>query len=71
MKTTVYKLGTKSTFTYSLPPKNAVIAAYAQDHDKNFNTWTYHEYNNQVLEGKHGWHLGDYSAPYNITPQTC
>ncbi len=62
--TTVYKLGTKSTFVYSLPPKNAVIAAYAQDHLGDWNTGDYHQYNNLVQEGKHGWHLGNYSAPY-------
>ena len=62
---TVYHLGTNEKFTYSLEPREAVIAAHAQyNHD--YNTWDYEKrYGNLPKKGRHGWHLGDFSAPFN------
>ena len=51
-------------YSLALGPRGAAIAAYAQLKHKDFNTWDYEErYGNSVMEGKYGFHLGDFSAP--------
>jgi hypothetical protein len=39
--TTVYHVDSQSTLEYTLDPAQAVIAAYEQMVNRNFNTWTY------------------------------
>lgn len=65
MTTTVYHLGTTDRYVYSLDPRAAVIAAYAQIARKDWNTWDYEaKYGDLPRAGRHGWHLGDFSAPF-------
>ena len=60
--TVVRELGTDNEYTYTLPPKQAVVAAWYQYGHSNWNTWTY---NHHLLKpGKYGWHMGNFSAPY-------
>lgn len=48
---------------YSLGPREAVMAAYAQDRG-DYNTWDYEtRYGDLPREGEAGWHCGDFSAP--------
>jgi hypothetical protein len=62
--TTVYHLGTDQVLRYTLPPRQAVIAARAQA-EGDYNTWDYEtKYGPRVREGKYGFHLGDFSAPF-------
>lgn len=39
--TTVFHVDSGDTFLYTLSPDQAVIAAYEQQVNRNFNTWTY------------------------------
>jgi len=52
---------------YSLPPKQAIVAAWEQHH-KNFNTWEYAkkiEAEVYPLEkSQYGWKLGNFWVPY-------
>jgi hypothetical protein len=41
--TTVYEVNSERTWEYTLSPDQAVIAAYEQMVNRNFNTWTYRE----------------------------
>ena len=59
---TVLNLLTGNKQEYSCSPKEAVIAAYAQSLN-DWNTWQYVErYNNLIIEGKHSFCCGDFSA---------
>lgn len=61
-ETRVVNLATGAERVYSLPPRAAVIAAYAQGRG-DWNTWAYAErYGRQVETGR--WHLicGDWTA---------
>lgn len=50
-------------YSSSLHPKEAVIAAYAQDKMKDFNTWNYHKlYVDLVQESCNCYTIGDYSV---------
>ena len=41
MKTIVYQLGTNNKYIYTVPPEQAVVAAYYQYGLTNYNTWEY------------------------------
>lgn len=41
MKTVVYQLGTRNEYIYTVPPEQAVVAAYYQYSLNNYNTWEY------------------------------
>ena len=41
MKTVVYQLGTENKYIYTLPPEIAVVNAYYQHENHNYNTWEY------------------------------
>lgn len=41
--TTVYQVDTEKEFVYTLSPDQAVIAAYEQQINRNFNTWQYRD----------------------------
>jgi hypothetical protein len=41
--TTVYHVDSDRTLEYTLSPDQAVIAAYEQNVNRNFNTWQYRE----------------------------
>jgi len=67
--TPVYSTATgECVALYSLPPKEAVVAAWEQHH-RNFNTWEYakkiEEETYPLEEGKYGWTLGNFWAPFN------
>lgn len=60
--TVVHNLATGETRTYSCPPRQAVIAAYAQDRGDN-HTWDYEtRYGSRVVEGERSWGLGDWAT---------
>ena len=60
--TRVFNLATQQEQTYTCPPDQAVIAAYAQER-KDFNTWQYAaRYGHMLEEGAHTWLCGDWSA---------
>ena len=44
----VFDLNTGTYTDYTLSPRDAVIAAYAQREKRNFNTWTYDQYRDLV-----------------------
>jgi hypothetical protein len=55
-------LATGKKQLYILPPRQAVIAAYAQEH-RDWTTWDYEKrYGPLVQHGKHTVHCGDWSA---------
>jgi uncharacterized phage-like protein YoqJ len=57
----VKKLGTRKTVSYvGITPRQAVIAAYAQD-KKDWNTWNYDKYQHIVQETDHIITCGDWS----------
>lgn len=59
---TVMNLCTSETQVYTCPPKDAVIAAFAQSRD-DWNTWDYNEkYGHLVKEGNVTFICGDFSA---------
>ena len=62
--TKVFRLGTDEVYHYPLPPEQAVVAAYLQIEKRNFNTWNYDYQHPLLKKGKHGWHCGDFSAPF-------
>ena len=41
--TTVYHIETERTWCYTISPAQAVICAYEQQVNGNWNTWTYHK----------------------------
>lgn len=52
--------------TYALPPREAVVAAYQQFEQKNYNTWEYASLPHPSLdEGKFVVACGDFSALKN------
>jgi hypothetical protein len=60
--TTVFNLRTYNEQVFSLPPREAVIAAYAQSLG-DWNTWEYEQkYGAKVRKHKRTWWLGDFSA---------
>ena len=58
---------TGSIQTYSLPPREALVAAWEQGRG-NFNTWLYQESECPIEEGR--WHLfaGDYAVSSGRLP---
>lgn len=67
--TTVYQLGSDNQFCYSLPPDQAVVAAFEQYHNYNFNTWSYlppeqHPQYRRTALGNHS--CGDYTAFHSL-----
>ena len=50
MKTEVVNLKTLEKRVYALPPRDAVIAAYAQEHG-DYNSWDYQKYESLVTVG--------------------
>lgn len=62
----VFNLATgKYQAIYTLNPREAVIAAYAQCTMKDWNTWEYEtKYGAMVIEGKHTAACGDFCAHY-------
>lgn len=60
--TVVRNMHTSQELVYSIPPKEAVVAAYNQYQRNNWNTWTYLEGRAPVMEGKYGWSCGDFWA---------
>ena len=63
--TIVYELGTDNKYTYTLPAKHAVVCAWYQVHCHNSNTWQYDMDHPLLHKGKHGWHMGDFSALFD------
>lgn len=64
MMTDVFDASTGEIYaTYSLPPKEALVAAWEQHH-KNFDTWEYaKKIESEVYhlkKGKYGWSLGKF-----------
>lgn len=69
--TRVIKLGSKLELFYSLPPREAVIAAFAQYGGNSqynigsgdWNTWDYERrYGHRVMTGKYSVSCGDFAA---------
>lgn len=46
--TPVFDMRTATYTDYTLSPFEAVVAAYAQREQRDFNTWTYHKYHSKV-----------------------
>lgn len=60
--TIVRNLATGQVLRYTCPPRQAVVAAYAQEH-KDFNTWQYAErYDSRVEEGQYTYLLGNWGS---------
>jgi len=59
--TTVRKTGTNHVMTYSLPAKEAVIAAYEYDRG-NMNTWDYPKNHTEFHESTHVVSCGNWWA---------
>jgi len=58
----VMNLATRKIVTYTCTPREAVIAAYAQER-KDWNTWQYSErYDRLVEEGQWTFLIGDWSV---------
>lgn len=48
---------------WTIPPKEAVIAAYAQFEKEDYNTWLYEErYSHMLVRGRYSVACGDYAA---------
>lgn len=63
MVTKVFNLKTGEFIaTYTLKPKNAVKAAYAQFIMRDFNTWNYAKYDDKVVSGNLSVSCGDFAA---------
>lgn len=63
--TRVFNLATQQEKFYSCIPRDAVIAAYAQD-QKDWNTWDYYNrYDHLVEDGNYIFLLGDWGALKN------
>jgi len=60
--TKVYNLANDDTYCYSLPPEEAVKAAYLQNECNNYNTWEYDEIELPMIHGKQTIACGDYVA---------
>jgi hypothetical protein len=62
--TTVHRIDTGDTYTYTLPPDQAVIAAYEQHTCRNYNTWSYRDpsHYNGYRRTKHGHECWGYWA---------
>jgi hypothetical protein len=61
--TRVYNLSTGEELSYTLEPVQAVIAAYAQETCRDFNTWDYAlRYKSKVVNGKRSVSCGDWCA---------
>lgn len=62
--TRVYNLRTRHGAWYDLPPREAVVAAYAQFECRDFNWWNYpaRDYDRRVTVGKHTVTCGDWCA---------
>lgn len=65
MKTEVHNLATDETLSYTLPPREAVIAAYAQSRG-DFNTWDYEKRYGKLVE-KGRWTVTIVEHLYNLT----
>lgn len=65
----VMNLATQEKQVYTLPPEQAVIAAYAQAKG-DYNTWDYGKYRNLVKKGKLTVTCGDWSAFQDGRPLT-
>lgn len=64
----VFNLATQEHIPYTCTPREAVIAAYAQER-KDYNTWNYEQqYGHLVETGKHTYLCGNWSAIH--TPYT-
>ncbi len=61
MLTVVVNLHTGAERPYSLPPAEALVAAYEQVRG-NWNTWTYSESSCPVEEGKYTLSAGDWTV---------
>lgn len=62
MITTVINLATGEKKDYTCSPRQAVIAAYAQDHN-DWNTWDYEKRYGQLVESsQHTWLVGDWTT---------
>jgi len=61
MVTEVIHLGTAEIRVYTLPPREAVIAAYHQARG-NYNTWTYPNLNTPLYEGERTIAAGEWCA---------
>lgn len=60
--TTVRNTETGATQSYSIGPRRAVMAAYAQSKG-DYQTWQYEDrYGHLVKEHQNGYSLGDYQA---------
>lgn len=68
MLVTVFNLSTGSESYYSgIPPRTAVIAAYAQSKG-DWNTWDYEKrYGSLVEKGTHSVACGDFSALFRVS----
>jgi hypothetical protein len=56
---TVWNAETLETQTFSLSPREALIAAYEQSKGNN-NTWTYNGKRHNIEKGRYGLCLGDF-----------
>lgn len=64
MLTKVVNLRDDREVTYSLPPKEAVVVAHAQQDLRDFSTWEYWKYNDtlKIEEGDWFFYCGDWAA---------
>jgi hypothetical protein len=63
MLTMVINLQTLVEVGYTLPPKQALIAVYAQMERKDFSTWDYERrYEGKIKESEFFYHLGDWAV---------
>ena len=68
MSTTVTNLSTGATREYSLAPREAVMAAFAQGSRNDWNTWAYETvYGARVEHGERTVICGDWCAPKEAT----
>lgn len=63
MITQVMNLRTGSVYSYTLPPKKAVVAAFEQYEKKNFNIWNYDFVtHSELVETDDGFKCGNFFA---------
>jgi hypothetical protein len=63
MTNTVFHLGTDNEYTYTLPAREAVLAAYAQYGCGDWQTWLYESrYGYMVKRTQHGWCAGNFAC---------
>jgi hypothetical protein len=66
--TTVFNLSTGDVKQYSLPPREAVIAAWEQE-KRNYNTWDYGKSKAPLTIGNKTIAAGDWCARLEATPE--